>query len=185
MADLNVVFLTGRLGREVEITESENARFGKSTLAVTGEKWGDKEPPVYWYNIEMSGKKRDDGKMDRAGFFKEYFKKGYRVAVTGMLIEESWNDNETGAKKSRTKIRITDISRAEYAKADEAGGGMVNPALKAAAAFLKTKPELAGEFKTFLAAAQAVAKAKPAPAQTAGPDIPDFPELEEDDDYPF
>jgi single-strand DNA-binding protein len=91
---LNVVVLSGRLGKDPEL---KNTQSGKSvgTFSIAVDRgYGDKKKTI-WMNIEVWGK--------TAEAVARLVTKGKRVEVTGELDEDSWVD-QSGQKKSRFKI---------------------------------------------------------------------------------
>jgi single-strand DNA-binding protein len=103
---LNKVMLIGNIGQDPEVTQVPNgSSVAKMTLA-TNRKWttadGEKREEVTWHNLEAWSKLAD--------IASQYLHKGSKVYVEGRLKVDQWEDRETGAKRSRTKVvceRIT------------------------------------------------------------------------------
>lgn len=95
MGDINTVTLTGRLGSEIEMRETkQGTAVAESRLAVeTG--FGDNKKTA-WLDITMWGKTAEAAS--------KFLSKGRRVAVSGRLEQDEWDDKNTGQK--RTKIRV-------------------------------------------------------------------------------
>ena len=74
------------------------------------------------------------GQDDQADFFDvtaweklgdlavQYLSKGRRVLVQGRLRQDSWDDKETGKKRSRVEITATDITFLDNPGGDNQGG---------------------------------------------------------------
>ena len=52
----------------------------------------------------------------------QYLSKGRRVLVQGRLRQDSWDDKETGKKRSRVEVTATDVTFLD-GPSDSAGGG--------------------------------------------------------------
>lgn len=74
------------------------------------------------------------GQDDQADFFDitaweklgdlaiQYLNKGRRVLVQGRLRQDSWDDKETGKKRSRIEVTATDITFLDGPSGDNQGG---------------------------------------------------------------
>jgi len=97
-ADLNVVALVGRLGRDVEAPQGQGP--AKFSLAVNsskkqGENWTEETnwiDIVYWHKSILP-----------------YLTKGKQIGVRGELRQERWSDRETGKERSRLVVVAQDI----------------------------------------------------------------------------
>ncbi|AWG42510.1 single-stranded DNA-binding protein [Candidatus Borreliella tachyglossi] len=104
MADINSLVLSGRLTRDSELTYTESGiailKFGLAN------------------NRRM---KRNDEWVDHAQFFdcvvfskraeslSTFLKKGKQVAVSGSLKYESWQDRNTGDKRSKISVLVDEL----------------------------------------------------------------------------
>lgn len=73
------------------------------------------------------------GQDDQADFFEvtaweklgdlviQYLGKGRRVLVQGRLRQDSWDDKETGKKRSRVEVTATDVTFLDSANAEDGG----------------------------------------------------------------
>ena len=80
------------------------------------------------------------GQDDQADFFDvtaweklgdlviQYLAKGRRVLVQGRLRQDSWDDKETGKKRSRVEITATDVTFLDGPSGDSQGSGQGNTA---------------------------------------------------------
>ena len=60
----------------------------------------------------------------------QYLSKGRRVLVQGRLRQDSWDDKETGKKRSRVEVTATDVTFLDGPSGDSAGGSNQAPAPK-------------------------------------------------------
>lgn len=59
----------------------------------------------------------------------QYLSKGRRVLVQGRLRQDSWDDKESGQKRSRVEVTATDVTFLDGPSGgDSAGGGSSRPA---------------------------------------------------------
>jgi single-strand DNA-binding protein len=102
MASYNKVILAGHLTRDVEVRFlPSGSAVGDFTLAVN-RKWrteaGDEREEVSFINCVAFGK--------RAETIAEYVKKGAMLLVDGRLKQETWEDKESGKKRSAIKVMV-------------------------------------------------------------------------------
>lgn len=96
MGDINNVSLTGRLGQNFELRHTpQGTAVTENNLAVQ-DGFGDKEK-TYWVGITIWGKSAEAAA--------KYLEKGRKIAISGRLTQDSWEDKDTG--KPRTKTRVT------------------------------------------------------------------------------
>lgn len=124
---INQVILLGRLTRDPETRTTPS---GKSVTS---------------FSIAVDRQAQDD----QADFFdvtaweklgelvSQYLSKGRRVLVQGRLRQDSWDDKETGKKRSRVDVVATDVTFLD----GPAGEGAGNSASSAAPADNKKKAE--------------------------------------------
>jgi single-strand DNA-binding protein len=100
MPNLNKVMLMGNLTRDPEIKYTPKgmaiASFGIAVNRVWSNEGGEKQEEVTFIDIEMFGRK--------AEVVGEYFTKGKPIYVEGRLKLDSWDDKNTGQKKSKLKV---------------------------------------------------------------------------------
>lgn len=101
MADINQIFITGRLGQEPEIKCFESGAM-RVLISVGVNRWNKKAEKeiVTWFNCVAWGK--------LAEYVGEYIKKGDMVFISGSLQKEVWKD-DSGNTKSNTYILIEQI----------------------------------------------------------------------------
>src|SRR5437870_4996318 len=97
---MNIVIIKGNLTRDPEMRFTpKGTAVGEFGVAVN-RKWrneaGELQEEVSFFNVAAFGK--------TAETIAEYFSKGKPIIVTGRLKQESWDDKQTGAKRSAVKI---------------------------------------------------------------------------------
>lgn len=110
MSDINVVTLSGRLGKDPELTYTKGGTAICKFSLATGKKWtgndGQKHESTEWNNISVFGK--------FAEIVNRFVAKGKRVIVVGELSTNSWVDNQTGQTRIRKEIKARDISFLDF-----------------------------------------------------------------------
>lgn len=117
---LNKVMIIGNLGRDPEMrytpTGSSVTNF---TVAVT-RTWknqdGQPQEETEWFTVEAWGR--------RGEIANEYLSKGRKVYVEGRLRTDSWEDQNSGEKRYRTKVVATDIQFIEPRGSQSSDGGL-------------------------------------------------------------
>ena len=112
---MNVVMISGRLTRDVELSYTAGGvALGKFSLAVQEDfknKQGEREVNfidcVAW--------------RQSAEFMDKYTQKGNRVMVAGRLKQDRWEDKE-GKKRSKLSVVVDKVEPIDWA-GDEDGGG--------------------------------------------------------------
>nr|WP_267506854.1 single-stranded DNA-binding protein [Borreliella bavariensis] len=104
MADINSLVLSGRLTRDSELSYTESGmailRFSlaNNRRMKKNDEWID--CPQYFDCVIFS---------KRAESLNEYLKKGKQVVVSGSLKYESWQDKNTGDKRSKINIFVDNL----------------------------------------------------------------------------
>jgi len=103
MASLNVLSVSGNLGRDPETRVLQNGKGVTSfSLAVSDrKKAGDKyEDVTIWLDCEA---------WDRTGeVISQYCRKGSYLVLSGKLRQDEWNDKDTGQKRTKLKMVVLD-----------------------------------------------------------------------------
>jgi single-strand DNA-binding protein len=118
MADLNKVFLIGRLTRDVELRHTESGTAVCDLTLAVNRKWTAKDGQAHEevLFIDVTTWQR------QAESCAEFLAKGSEVHVEGRLKVESWEDKATGEKKSRVKVeseRVTFLGRKKAEAVDD------------------------------------------------------------------
>lgn len=99
MADMNTVSLTGRMVRDVEVKTTES---GKKVAS---------------FSIAVNGFKEDDTNFincvaweKTVEILEKYAPKGKQVGITGRLQVRSWDDKDSGKKRSAMEVVVTNLT---------------------------------------------------------------------------
>ncbi len=160
MANLNKVMLMGNLTRDPEVRYTPKgtavAELGLAINRIYSAENGEKREETTFVDVTLWGRT-----AEIAG---EFLKKGRPVFIEGRLQLDSWDDKQTGQKRSKLKVvgeglqLIGSRGGGDTGGSSGAGGG--------------------GEYSG--------GAPKPAPAQPPKPKPPADPDLEpEEDDIPF
>jgi single-strand DNA-binding protein len=97
---MNIVIIKGNLTRDPEMRYTPKgtaiASFGIAVNEVWKNEAGEKMEKVHFFDIDCWGRMAEN--------VAQYFYKGKPILVTGKLQLNSWDDKETGQKKSKVKI---------------------------------------------------------------------------------
>ena len=100
MPNLNKVMLMGNLTRDPEIKYTPKgtaiANFGMAINRNYTTEGGEKREEVTFIDIEAFGR--------TAEIIGEYFKKGRPIFIEGRLKLDTWDDKQTGQKKSKLRV---------------------------------------------------------------------------------
>ena len=156
MANLNKVMLIGNLTRDPEIKYTPKgtavAQIGMAVNRVWSNDAGEKQEEVTFVDVELWGRQ-----AEVAG---EYLKKGRPVFIEGRLKLDTWDDKQSGQKRSKMKVVGEQIQLLGSRESGAGGGG--------------------GESSESRPGPRPPGKAAPPPKRTPDPDL-DPPE----DDIPF
>ena len=115
---LNKVMLIGNLGRDPEVRFTPSGVPIATFTLATNEAWKDAEGNLQerteWHNIVAWRK--------LAEFSGEWLKKGRKIFVEGRIQTRSYDDKNTGQKKSFTEIVADNIIVLDQRQAGEPGG---------------------------------------------------------------
>lgn len=102
---VNRVTLIGNLGKDPELKYTPNNVPVATFTIATNERYKDKDgnwqDRTEWHNVVAWKRK--------AEIANEYLHKGSQVYLEGRLQTRSWDDKQTGEKKYRTEIVISDL----------------------------------------------------------------------------
>ena len=122
---VNKAFLLGNVGKDPEIrTTQGGTTVANLSLATTdrqkqGEEWVDK---TEWHNLVAFQR--------TAEVVRDYVKKGSQIMVEGKIQTQSWDDKESGQKKSKTVIFIYELTLLGGGKDRENGSGATQTAAR-------------------------------------------------------
>lgn len=100
-SDFNVVVISGRLSRDVEVKHTPSGMVVANVSVAVGSQWFDKQTQqkkedVAFIDVTLFGKS--------AEFAGQYVSKGREVIVRGRLKQESWTDKTSGQKRSKLVV---------------------------------------------------------------------------------
>ncbi len=117
MADLNKVFLMGRLTFDPELRYTPNGAAVVDLRLATSRSWtgkdGERREDTLYIDVTVWNR--------QAETCSQYLKKGRTIHVEGYLRSESWEDKTTGEKRSKIKV---EAERVQFLDSrHDAGGG--------------------------------------------------------------
>jgi single-strand DNA-binding protein len=115
---INKVILVGRLGKDPEMRSTPQGNTVAKFTVATDERYtdrnGEKQERTEWHNIAAWGKLGE--------ICGQYLKKGKLVYIEGSIRTDSWDDKETGQKRSRVEI-VANTMKMLDRRGDEGSGG--------------------------------------------------------------
>lgn len=110
---INQVILMGRLTRDPEQrTTTSGKTIASFSIAVDR---GGQDDAADFFDITAWEKLGD--------LVMQYLSKGRRVLVQGRLRQDSWDDKETGKKRTRVEVTATDVTFLDGPSGDSASSG--------------------------------------------------------------
>lgn len=101
MSDLNILALSGNLGRNFELRWTSGAEpkaVASNSIAVSSG-YGDRKK-THWFELTFWGKSAENAA--------KLLSKGSKITVQGRLEVQEWNDKQTGDKKSRVQVVVSE-----------------------------------------------------------------------------
>lgn len=118
MASFNSVHLMGNLSRDPELRFLPNGKAVANFSIAMNHKWktesGEQKEDVCFCDITVWGKTAEN--------CAQYLKKGRPVFVSGRLKQETWDDKQTGAKRSKLGVVAETVQFLGSAPGTEGGG---------------------------------------------------------------
>jgi single-strand DNA-binding protein len=119
MADLNKVFLMGRLTFDPELRRTPNGAAVTELRLATSRTWagrdGERREETLFIDVTV---------WDRqAETCCQYLKKGRAVHVEGYLKMDTWEDKNTGEKRSKVKVQAERVQFLDSQRGEVGGGG--------------------------------------------------------------
>lgn len=97
MANLNSCSFSGRLARDPEMREAGEKTVAQFSIGVSGYK----KDETAWIDCVAWEKTAD--------VISQYVSKGSFVVVSGRMKQRTWEDKETGAKRSKLELIVNDL----------------------------------------------------------------------------
>ncbi len=104
MSNFNKVLLMGRLVDNVKLITFDGGSVAKFALAeseVYTDKAGEKQENTLFIECQAFGKKGE--------VMNTYLKKGRSVFIEGKLVQDKWEDKESGQKRSKIIVTVEDF----------------------------------------------------------------------------
>ena len=121
MANFNKVILAGNLTRDPELRYTPGgkaiAKFGLAVNRSWTNEAGEKKEEVLFVDIAAFAR--------QAEVISQYFKKGKPILIEGRLKLDTWDDKQTGAKRSKHEVVLESFSFMDSKV--EGGGSAPNP----------------------------------------------------------
>lgn len=126
MPSYNKVILVGHLTRDPE-TRQVGTESGVTSFSIAvNESWknaaGEKQERVAFIDCEAWNK--------TGSIIMQYFAKGKPILVEGKIQQDNWEDKQTGAKRSKLKVNVSNFSFIGGDKNDEVPVRQVEAAAK-------------------------------------------------------
>lgn len=125
---MNIVVLKGRLVRDSEIREFQGGGKVLSNAMALSRVWydnnGNKHEETDFVDI-----KANNGTAD---FIAKWFKKGDGISIKGRLKQESWQDKDTGANRSRLVV-VAEEAHFELGRAENNANSRIEQSAEALA----------------------------------------------------
>ena len=118
---MNICIIKGHITRDPEVRYLQTGTAIASFGVAVNRKWksesGEQKEEVSFFDVDAWGK--------TAETIAQWFKKGSPILITGRLKQETWDDKQTGQKRSKVKIVL---DRFEFCgETKGAGAGVQQP----------------------------------------------------------
>lgn len=142
MASLNTVAFTARLCADPEVRQAGAASVASLRVAIDDSyksKSGEKVDKAVFIDVDVWGAGADN--------IRSCLSKGSHVAISGKLVEDTWDDKETGKKRSKIKVRANDFGGVVFLdkRADKPAAGEADWKDGKTDAFAPAKPAAGDE----------------------------------------
>lgn len=112
MPNFSQATIMGHMVRDVEVRQAGDHDVGSFAVAVTKKIKG--QETVSYFECKAWNQ--------QCAFVSQWFKKGDAILVTGELSQETWDDKETGAKRSKVVITVERATFAGGGRGQQGGG---------------------------------------------------------------
>jgi len=101
---MNIVILSGNLTRDPEMRYTPSGQAVCEATVAVSKRWltesGEEKERVAFPGLVIWGK--------RGEAFAKHHRKGSKVLIRGELVQETWEDKETGKKREKTRVQVED-----------------------------------------------------------------------------
>lgn len=111
---MNNVSIIGNLTRDPELRYTPSGKAVTDINVAVNSGYGDKKETVF-LDVTVWDKTAEN--------VCEYLAKGRQVAVTGRLVQDNWEDRETGQKRSKIKLVASTVEFIGKGDSGNSGGG--------------------------------------------------------------
>ncbi len=187
MADLNKVFLMGRLTFDPELRRTPSGTAVTELRLATNRSWngrdGERREETLFVDVTVWDRQAEN--------CCQFLKKGSSVHVEGSLRTETWDDKNTGEKRSKVRVHADRVQFLDSRRGDSGGGGSPDDDYAAASPAREPAARRSGGYTGRPAGGsqgdvRAPATNGPNLAAPAVPQAPaDHTDLEDDDIPPF
>ncbi len=119
MADLNRVFLIGRLTQDPELRSTPGGAHVSDLRLATSRKYttkdGERREEKLFIDVTVWNRQAEN--------CAQYLKKGRQIHVEGYLKMDSWDDRNTGEKRTKIKVEADHVQFLDSRQDDGPGGG--------------------------------------------------------------
>jgi len=119
MANFNKVILAGNLTRDPEVRYTPKgtaiAKLGLAINRTWKNEAGETKEEVTFVDVDAFGR--------TAEVISQYLKKGRPILIEGRLRYETWDDKQTGQKRSKLGVVLDSFQFLDSGRGDGAGGG--------------------------------------------------------------
>lgn len=101
---VNKVIILGRIGKDPEFKSTANSSVANFSIATDNsfkDSSGEWKKTTEWISCVAWGKLAD--------IVKEYVSKGSQIYVEGRIQTRSWDDRESGQKKYKTEVLVSEV----------------------------------------------------------------------------
>jgi single-strand DNA-binding protein len=123
MANFNKVILAGNLTRDPEVRYTPKgtaiARLGVAINRTWKNDAGETKEEVTFVDVDAFGR--------TAEVISQYLKKGRPILIEGRLRYETWDDKQTGQKRSKLGVVLDNFQFLDSGRGDGQGGGRSGP----------------------------------------------------------
>lgn len=109
---LNSVTLTGRLGRDPELRYSQASKAWTTFALAVDDGFGERRQ-TYWIDCKAFDKTAES--------LCNYTAKGSRIGVSGKLTIETWEDKQSGQKRSKAVVVVNSMELLDSKKDQQDG----------------------------------------------------------------
>jgi single-strand DNA-binding protein len=181
MADLNKVFLMGRLTFDPELRRTPSGTAVAELRMATSRSWtsrdGERREETLFIDVTVWDRQAEN--------CCQYLRKGSAIHVEGSLKMDSWDDKTTGEKRSKIRVQADRVQFLDSRRGMDGSGGMDDDG--GAPPMREPGPARRGGYGDSRGPGNGPSRAPyPAPAgPSAGRRPPMEPEDGEEDDIPF